>query len=336
MSADPSLNAALAEPAAPAAKPLGAGGRLRAGVLGVLALHDVLIVAYLIVVLALLGLLAKGPTPIVGPIVVDVVALVGAGFVARAVPEVPRWLRVNVYGVLVVFSIVFSYLILRDVLPVVRQDAVDDSLAAIDVALFGVQPAFVFEKLNRRPIIEWLSFFYFGYYIVAALYAVGVVWVAPGARTKLEFGIGTAIVFCTGHLLYMCVPAFGPYKFFEAAYKGPVDGGFFWGLVWNSVHSAGALKDVFPSLHTAAPTWFSLFAVTQARRDPRWRIPAALTCFFAVNIVVSTMVLRWHYVIDVIAGLTLASTAALLAPRLAAWDASVRARRGVPEAWQLD
>ena len=336
MTPDPSAATAVLPADAATPKALAAGGRLRAGVIGILALHDAILVAYMFTVLALLGILAKGPTPIVWNILLVVALLVGTAFVARAVPEVPRRLRVNVYGVVVVVSIVYSYLMLRDVLPVIRTDAVDDTLAAIDVALFGVQPAFVFEKLNRRPIIEWLSFFYFGYYTVAALYAVGVLWVAPGARVKLEFGIGTAFLFSTGHLLYMCVPAFGPYKFFEAAYQGPVDGGFFWGLVWNSVHSAGALKDVFPSLHTAAPTWFSLFAVTQARRDPRWRIPAALTCVFAVNIVVSTMVLRWHYVIDVIAGLALASTAALIAPRLAAWDASARARRGLPEAWQFE
>ena len=37
-----------------------------------------------------------------------------------------------------------------------------------------------------------------------------------------------------------------------------------------------------------------------------------------------------------LAGLALASTAALIAPRLAAWDASARARRGLPEAWQFE
>jgi hypothetical protein len=302
----------------------------------VLAPHDVIIALYMVVVLGLIAIFATGPMPIAWAIAADAVALLGLGFVARAVPEVPRFVRVNLYGAVVVFSIVFSYLMLHDILPVVRKDSLDATLAAIDVRLFGTQPAFVIEKLNKRPIIEWLSFFYFSYYTVSGLWAVGVVWIAPSPRTKLEFGVGTAIAFCTGHLLYMCVPAFGPYKFFDGQFQGPIDGGFFWGLVYGSVKSAGALKDVFPSMHTCGPTWYALFAVMQARRDRRFLIPAVLTCFFAANIVVSTMVLRWHYVIDVIAGLTLASTAAFLAPRIAAWDARLRARRGVPEAWQFE
>lgn len=314
---------------------LGAGGRLRAGLFGFLALHDVMLVVYMLIVLALLAAVAKGPTPIAWHIALSVVLLVGSAFLARAVPEVPRALRVNLYRVLVIGTIVYSYLILRDVLPAIRSDAVDTQLAAIDVALFGVQPAFVLERFNRRPIIEWLSFYYFGYFAVAAAYALGVVWFVRDPRVKLEFGIGTVLLFSVGHLLYMCVPAYGPYWLFRSSFHGPVDGGFFWGLVSSSVHSAGALKDVFPSLHTAAPTWFSLFALTQARRDRRWRLAALVTCFFAANIIVSTMVLRWHYVIDVMAGLGLASGVAFLAPRLAARDLALRVRRKLPQAWDF-
>jgi membrane-associated phospholipid phosphatase len=329
-----------AEPRDPGAEsiatPIAAGGRLRSGVLGVLGLHDLILIAYMLIVCALLETVGKGPTPVVRDILGNLALLVGAAFLARAVPEVPRAVRVNVYRVVLVASIVYSYLVLRDVLPAIRSDAVDDRLAAIDLRLFGMQPVLWLERLNRRPIIEWLSFYYFGYYTVAACYAIGVVWLAPGERVKSEFGIGTTLLFSIGHLLYMAVPAYGPVQYFEGRFHGPIDGGFFWGLVWNSVHSAGALKDVFPSLHTAAPTWFSLFAVTQARRDRRWILPAVATCFFAVNIVISTMVLRWHYVIDVLAGLTLASTVAVLAPRLAALDAAVRERRKIAPAWRFE
>ena len=55
--------------------------------------------------------------------------------------------------------------------------------------------------------------------------------------------------------------------------------------------------------------------------------------FFTLNIVISTMFLRWHYLIDVIAGLLLAIGAWLLAPRLCAWEHERRARHRLGPIW---
>jgi membrane-associated phospholipid phosphatase len=275
-------------------------------------------------------------TKAVPTIAANLVVLLAVAWFARRVPAAPAWLRSSAYKLVVVLTIVGSYLLLRDVLPALRDDALDATLAAIDEALFRTQPAFAIQRLNRRPVIEWLSFYYFGYYGLLAAYALGVPFFAPGERTKREFALGTALLFCTGHLVYAAVPAYGPYAFFEGRFDAPIDGGFFFGLVEGSVHSAGALKDVFPSMHTAGPTWFSLFALTQARRDPRWKLPAYATAFFAANVVVSTMVLRWHYVIDVLAGLTLAGTVAWATPLLAAREATDREARGVRLPFDFD
>ena len=96
------------------------------------------------------------------------------------------------------------------------------------------------------------------------------------------------------------------------------------------------MKDIFPSLHTAAPTWFTLFAFQRAKHDPRWRWPARVTAFFAANIIFSTVFLRWHYVIDVAAGLLLAFTASRLAVRLARIEEQWRSRHSFPAPWSLD
>jgi membrane-associated phospholipid phosphatase len=84
------------------------------------------------------------------------------------------------------------------------------------------------------------------------------------------------------------------------------------------------------------PTWFTFFSYLQARADPRWRWPARVVGFFAANIVASTMVLRWHYAVDVIAGLVLAAAAAALTPRIVRWEERLRARRGLSIPWVLD
>jgi len=73
-----------------------------------------------------------------------------------------------------------------------------------------------------------------------------------------------------------------------------------------------------------------------ARKDPRWRIPAFLIGFFAANIIISTMLLRWHYAIDVVAGLILGSAAGWAAPRLADFEARERVSAGMKEPWDFE
>jgi membrane-associated phospholipid phosphatase len=61
-----------------------------------------------------------------------------------------------------------------------------------------------------------------------------------------------------------------------------------------------------------------------------------LCSFFALNIILSTMVLRWHYLVDVIAGLGLALAVAVAAPRLAAWEARRRRIGQHVGVWSFD
>jgi membrane-associated phospholipid phosphatase len=89
-------------------------------------------------------------------------------------------------------------------------------------------------------------------------------------------------------------------------------------------------------MHTGGSVWLALFALHQARRDRRFRVPAALTTFLAANIVAATLVLRWHYVVDVIAGLALASLVAALAFSLAPRETARRRALGLPDVWGFD
>jgi hypothetical protein len=245
----------------------------------------------------------------------------------------PRYLRTNAYRLAIGWVVVEAYLMLRDLLPLVRSDALDARLHELDLALFGVEPSLWFSQhLNARPIIEWFSFCYFSYFFICAGYLVTMLWlVRPGRQTTI-FSIGSMICVFVGHLGYMAVPGFGPVAHLD--FDRPLDGGFFWSCVQGTVAMGGAMKDIFPSLHTALPTWFTLFAIHAARRDRRWRIPALVTGFMAVNIIASTMILRWHYAIDVVAGLALASFAIAVAPRLARLEESWRTANGWRGAWE--
>jgi membrane-associated phospholipid phosphatase len=316
------------------ARPTELEGALRA-LAGIFALQDVLLLAYL----GLTGLMVWSAPP--GPaqahcarvIYVSMAAHAIGCFVARGRPRLPVLLRAAIYRCSIVGVLVSSYLTLRDTLTLVRPDSVDEVLVRIDMRLFGVEPALWLERFNQRPIVEWFSFFYFSYFFICTAYMVTVVWLTPPARRTTEFAIGTLLVYTLGQLGYTAVPGYGPVAHLKDQFHGGVAGGFFWSCVWSTVQAGGAMKDIFPSLHTAGPSWFTLYALHQSRSDPRWRWPARITGFFAINIIVSTMLLRWHYGIDVVAGLALALTAGILAPRLAAIEESWRQSMGFPGPW---
>jgi len=96
----------------------------------------------------------------------------------------------------------------------------------------------------------------------------------------------------------------------------------------GQLSSGGAMKDIFPSLHTAGPCFIAMFSFRNRDRLP-FRYTWPLLAFFAANIIGATMFLRWHYVIDVFAGFTLASVAALVAPRVTKWEVTRRRRQGL-------
>lgn len=303
----------------------------------IVTLQDVVMLSYLAIILRLLWLAPDVPDRAYCELrVFACIAVVFLGCWAGRMPNVlPPKVRWLVYRVAIVGVIVENYLVLRELLPLLRPDHVDAALLHIDIVLFGVEPSLWMEQFNQRPIIEWFSFFYFSYFVICGAYLVAVVGFNRDKTTMSQFGVGTLLVYCGGQLGYILVPAYGPVKFLADSFHAPIQGGYFWNLVWEAVQAGSAMKDVFPSLHTAGPTWFALFAFTRARTDPRWRIPAIVTAFFAGNIIISTMLLRWHYAIDVVAGLALSFTVAYVTPRLIRWETGWRKGQGLVHAWDF-
>lgn len=297
--------------------------------------QDGILLGYLLVVSLLVWRSTSGPlqsTAARGVFLCMSVVVFGCSL-SRLAPEVPSAIRNVVYRVAIVGAILYNYLSLRELLPLIRPDSVDAQLMKIDEFIFGVEPALWLERFNTRPVVEWFSFFYFSYFFICAVFTITTFAFVRVNRHTTTFAIGTAMVYCIGQLGYMAVPGYGPIRFLEAQFKGPIDGGFFWGCVWQTVQAGSAMKDIFPSLHTAGPVWFALYALHRAKDEPRWLWPGRITAFFACNIIFSTVFLRWHYVIDVIAGLTLAFGVRYAAPRIARWEEKLRARSGTPGVW---
>ncbi len=215
-----------------------------------------------------------------------------------------------------------SYFEMRVLLPALQPALLDDRLFAIDLWLLGTTPSVWMQAWNIEPVVEWLSFFYYSHFLVLTLMLVPALFVGRGRRLQ-ELMAGGMLVVGAGHLLYTVVPGAGPVA--TLAFDQPLQGAFWWHQVELAVATAGAQLDIFPSLHTAWPAYFALHAFAHRDTQPfQWLWP--ILAFVAVNIIIATMFLRWHWFIDVAMGLVLA----FAARRFAVAVAEREERRGGP------
>ena len=186
--------------------------------------------------------------------------------------------------------------------------AVDTTLAQWDLSMWKVDPVFWLSSMQSRVAVEFLQAVY-TMFIPGSL-ALGIVlWFR---RPREEFRLGTfaiALTFLVSYLGYLLLPARGP-RFMEyASQYAPLQGLWAFHSFQNILDKLEGLQyDCFPSGHVAVV----LVGCWIARRISA---PVFYTfTAFAACIAFSTIYLRYHYVIDVIAGMALAIIMIAVAP----------------------
>jgi len=237
-----------------------------------------------------------------------------------------------IYRVVVYGCVQASYFLLRELLPLARHVSFDHALVAMDVQVFGVEPTLWADRFITDARTEWFAFFYFSYFVVLAVHVLPFLFVVRRQRLFTEFATGILFVFCIAHLLYILVPGDGPYVFLASQYRHALARGRFYDLVSRTVAAGGAGRDIFPSLHTAAPTFIALFSFRH-RDDKVFGRSWPIVIFFALNIIAATIYLRWHYAIDVVAGVLLAAIASFVGRFIAEREPALRAELGRTPSW---
>lgn len=295
-----------------------------------MAVQDWLILTYFAIVLMALAF-GSGPhrDESIRMVGIDV-AFVVAGLLLSRGEIIQRHTFWNsfVYRMTIFGAVFLSYFQLREILPGVSSRALDAEIYAFDLKAFGVEPALAWDRFVTPQTTEWFAFFYFSYFFILTIHIVPFLLFVRNARLLDEFALGVFVVFCTAHTVYMLVPGFGPYAYLESAFNHRLEGGLFWKLVVDTVNAGGAQKDIFPSLHTAAPTFFAIYSFRHRNVMP-FKYTWPIVGFFAIQIIGATMFLRWHYLIDICAGLTLASAANWIAWAVTRWERPRRERMGV-------
>ena len=130
------------------------------------------------------------------------------------------------------------------------------------------------------------------------------------AHVRELFLLSITLLYAIGFLGYLFVPAQGPIIHLAGQVAPPINGGFFHTLVTTSVDQAGGPHGAFPSIHVGATALLCLFDFRHGCRTRAWMyVPLVLL------IMLATVLLRYHYVIDLMAGFAIAVLALLVAER---------------------
>lgn len=199
----------------------------------------------------------------------------------------------------------------------VQRDAL---LQHADTLLFGRPVPLYFDGAALQPgITDLLSFCYFLLFPYILL-SCGrqLVRLRRSPREARAFYSGLFVVYALGFVGYLLVPARGAWLDIPAAFHHPITGGWMTALNQRVVEQGSNRVDVFPSLHVAVSAFILLFD----RRFATWRYRVYLPA--AVGLWISTVYLRFHYGVDVLAGALLAavglSVAFALAARPTPWN----------------
>jgi hypothetical protein len=236
------------------------------------------------------------------------------------------------YRSTVVATLLASFFQLREILPAVCPWSDDALIYTFDIRVFGFEPSVWFDRFVSPATTEWFAFFYFLYFFILTVHVLPMLFGQSDIVVFSRFALGILLLFMTAHLLYMVVPGWGPYWYLRGSFRHPLRGGPFWKWVREAVEVGGAQKDIFPSLHTGVPTFLAIFSFRHRYLSP-FKYTWPVVTFLATQIIVATMFLRWHYLVDVIAGLALAVIASFASQRLAGWEHDRRERLGVQPAW---
>ncbi len=232
-----------------------------------------------------------------------------------------KWVR-TFYHATGIPTLALTYFNLRSIIPTVNAFDADRVLAAADLRLLPHHAAVLLEPLATLATVEWFSFFYQLYIYAGGIFLLLMVFLDRDIERQGHFAVGVLLLLL-GHLFYLFVPARGPYDYLAQACSGPLPGGPIYAHVMATQIHAGPGLDAFPSLHTAITLFLVLF-VRQYWPRFRW-----LGYFLASQIIIATVFLRFHYVVDVIAGVAFGLLVVFSAPRLLAWYRRVRIDAGV-------
>lgn len=183
----------------------------------------------------------------------------------------------------------------------------DRYLIAIDHRLFGVHPTVWLESITHPLMVDILALAYSSYYFLPVILALYLHLDQKHHELEHLF-LAVTIGFFLSYVGYLLVPAIGPRFTLDKLQSAPVKG-WLWANQLLDILNAHEFnkRDCFPSGHTGITLIVLYYAHAHHKKLFLVLLPVGIL------LILATVFLRLHYVIDVLAGFALASLAILIA-----------------------
>ncbi len=238
-------------------------------------------------------------------------AIIAAAAYRRRAPEKKRGFYLST--ALTVATVLTVFNSLGDLIAGLRTRTYDTVLVDVDHVLFGVHPTVWLERIIHPALTAVLQFAYISYYFIPI--SLAIVLIAKGRNEEFEKALfGIVLCFYLSYIGYLLVPAVGPRFTLEHLQTADLRTTTLIKDIQDLLNGMEHNKtDAFPSGHTAV----ALMALYYAWKYRERELFGVLTPVVSA-LIFSTVYLRYHYVIDVIAGIALTSLTIWLAPILRA------------------
>ncbi len=229
----------------------------------------------------------------------------------------------TLYLVPIVFAI---YSQVQVYIPFLNPYMYDQVLAQWDKAIFSVNPTEWIYQFSNPILTEWLQFSYMTYYAMPLI--LGLEFIFSIKENEFDYLIRNVVLaFYLSYIAYLFMPAIGPrfslhnFETLNLELPGILLTDFF----RNVVNTGGGVpkgienpamfinRDCMPSGHT----WITIVNMYVAFKfNSKYKY---IILLFGLSLILATVYLRYHYVVDLIAGAILAFASLKIEPIIGKW-----------------
>jgi membrane-associated phospholipid phosphatase len=206
--------------------------------------------------------------------------------------------------------ILASYKEMAILIPIVRSWTADQFLARLDFQIWHANPTVWLERWQNPVAVELLEICYM-LFVPAILVVAALLWRKAGTAEFRQYAFLIALGFLVSYVGYLLVPARGPRFLLAALQTRPIQGLWLTGTLQAlSDRLESAHYDCFPSGHTELTilAWWGSRSIS--------RNLSRVMCVYLISVILATVYLRYHYTVDVFAGMVVAWVIILVSRRL--------------------
>ena len=245
---------------------------------------------------------------------------IGTMILIQALADIPFFAMLRRFYIVPLVYLMYDQV--HRVVTVVHPVDYDDLLIEADRWIFGTDPTVWLSQFSHPVLTEYLQTCYFLFYILPIMQAIEL-WRRRDLDRLDVFARAMAFCYFASYLAYFAMPAIGPrftlHEFsalntelpglwFTNWFRQIIDVGG--GIAQGSINPAADVnRDCMPSGHTMLTLVNIILGFRNGSRY-RW-------LFFVIggSLIISTVYLRYHYVIDVLVGIVMAFLFLWLEPK---------------------